>query len=100
MPFQVIEQLAAPAGHLEQSPAGVKILAMRAQVLGQVIDTRCEQCNLHLAGTSIGLVGFVFGYDFGFYDSRHGEMVELHDCRRPLQAPCHPPVPLGGEQSR
>ena len=72
MPLQVIEQLAAPAGHLEQPPAGMEILAMRAKVLGQVIDPRGEQRDLHLARASVLIVGFVFGYDFGFYDCWHG----------------------------
>src|SRR5690606_28658209 len=37
MPFDIIEELAATAGHLEEAPAAVEVLAMRAQVLGQVI---------------------------------------------------------------
>lgn len=95
MPFDIIEEFAAAAGHLEEATAAVEVLAMRAQVLGQVIDPGGEQRDLDFGRSGILLVGFVFGDDLGFNDCRHGLVDELHDCRGPLQAPCHPPPPRG-----
>ena len=57
--LEVIKQLATTAGHLEQATAAVEILAMRAQMLGQVIDPGGEQRDLDVAGASVLLVGFV-----------------------------------------
>jgi hypothetical protein len=49
---------------LEKAAAAVKVLAMRAQVLGQVIDPGGEQRDLDVAGAGILLVSFVLGDDF------------------------------------
>ena len=68
MPFEVVEELAASAGHLKETPAAVEVLAMRAQVVGQVIDPGREQRDLDFGRSGILLVGFVFGDDFGFGD--------------------------------
>ena len=60
MPFQVVEQFPAAAGHLQQSAAGVEVLAMGAQVLGQVIDPGGQQRDLNFARAGVLIVGFVF----------------------------------------
>jgi hypothetical protein len=73
----------------------VEILAMRAQVLGQVIDPGGEQRDLDFGRSGILLVGFVFCDDLGFNDGGHGLVDGLHDCRGPSQAPCHPLRPRG-----
>ena len=57
--LDVIKRLATAAGHLEEAAAAVEVLAMRAQVLGQVIDPGGEQRDLDVAGASVLLVGFV-----------------------------------------
>ena len=62
--LDVIKKLATAAGHLEKSAAAMEVLAMRAQVLGQVIDPGGEQRDLDVAGAGVLLVGFVLGYDF------------------------------------
>ena len=72
MPFHVIEQFPAAAGHLEESAAGVEVLAMRAQMLGQVIDSGSEQRDLDLTRAGVLIVDLIFGDDFGFNDCRHG----------------------------
>ena len=92
MLLQVVEQLATAGGHLEKAAAGVEILAMRAKVLGQVIDPGAQQCDLDFGRAGILLVGFILCDDRGFnYGGGHGLVVDLHDCRELLRAPCHPP---------
>src|ERR1017187_240655 len=81
MPFEVIEKLATATGHLEKPAAGMEVLAMGAQVLGQVIDPGGEQRDLDFARAGVLVVDFVFSYDFGFCDCWHGYSVGLHDCR-------------------
>ena len=39
VPLQVVQKLATTAGHGEKTSAGMEILAMHSQMLGQVIDT-------------------------------------------------------------
>lgn len=66
--LDVIKELAAAAGHLEEAAAAVEILAMRAQVLGQVIDPGGEQRDLNFGRAGVLIVSLVLGDDFGFYD--------------------------------
>ena len=61
MLLQVIEQLATAAGHLQETAATMKVFAVGAQVLGQVIDPGGEQRDLDVAGAGVLLVGFVLG---------------------------------------
>ena len=93
--LEIIQKLTTAAGHLEQATAGVEILAVSAEMLGQVIDPGGEQRDLNFGRTGIGVVGFEFSDDFGLNDgsSGHGLVFELHDCRGPLQVPCRPPAP-------
>ena len=62
--LEIIKQLATTGGHLEEAAAAVEVLAMRAQVLGQVIDPGGEQRDLDVAGAGVLLVGFELGDDF------------------------------------
>ncbi len=72
VPLQVVEQLAPLAGHFNEAVPGVVILAVCAQVFGQMRDSGSEQCNLHLARASVFLVRSVFFYDsFFFYVFGH-----------------------------
>src|SRR5271154_1985370 len=88
--LEVIEKLAAAGSHLEKSAAGVEVLPMRAQMLGQMIDPGGQQRDLDLARAGVLLVGFELGDDFWFYDCRHGLVFELHDCRGLLGSPVPP----------
>src|SRR5580698_2719134 len=47
--FEIIQELAAAAGHLQEAPAGVEVLPMGAQMLGQMIDPSRQKRNLNLA---------------------------------------------------
>jgi hypothetical protein len=92
MPLQVIEELATAGRHLQKPAARVEVLAVRAEMLGQVIDPGGEQRDLDFGRTGILLVSFVFCDDFGLNDcGGHGFVTRFHDCREPLQAPCRPP---------
>jgi hypothetical protein len=62
--LEVIKQFATTARHLEKAAAAVEVLAMRAQVLGQVIDASGEQRDLDVAGAGVLLVGFELGDNF------------------------------------
>ena len=57
--LEIIKQLAPAARHLEQATAAVEVLAMRAQVLGQMIDAGGEQRDLDVARAGVLFVGFV-----------------------------------------
>lgn len=41
-------------------------------MLGKVIDTFCQECNLHFWGTSIGCVKPVLRYRVAFCSNSHG----------------------------
>jgi len=68
VPFGIVEELAPTGGHLEEAAAAVEVLAMLAQVLGQMVDPGGEQCDLDFRGAGVRFVGFVFCDDGGFYD--------------------------------
>jgi hypothetical protein len=54
----------------------VEVFAMRAEMLGQVIDPGGQESDLDLGRTGILLVGFVFGDDGRLNDySGHGFVV-------------------------
>src|SRR5512132_1182892 len=52
--LQVVQEAAAAADELEQAPAGVVILGVRAQVLGEVVDATCQHRDLNLGRARIG----------------------------------------------
>ena len=64
--FEVVEKLTAAARHFEESAAGVEVLAVGPQVLGEVADPCGEQSNLHLTGTCVLVVDLVVFNDFDF----------------------------------
>src|SRR3990172_5983568 len=53
--FHVVEQLAALAHHLEEPAARVVVLLVRLEVLGEMVDPRGEDRDLHLRRA--GVVG-------------------------------------------
>jgi hypothetical protein len=65
MTLQIVEELATAGRHLKKATTRVKVFAVRAQVLGQMIDASREQGDLDLGRTGILLVGFVFCDDLG-----------------------------------
>jgi hypothetical protein len=57
--LDVVEQLTTAGGHLEEAAAAVEVLAVGAEMLGQVIDASGQQGDLDLGGTGVFIVGFV-----------------------------------------
>ena len=60
MALHIVEELTAAGRHLQKTAARVEVLAMRAQVLGQVIDPGGEQRDLHFGLAGILLVDLEF----------------------------------------
>ena len=76
MLLEVIEEFATAGSHLQEAAAAVEVFAMRAQVLGQVIDPGGQERDLDFGRTGILLVSFVGCDDFGFNNcGGHGFLV-------------------------
>ena len=56
---QVVEHAAALADHLEQATAGVVVLRMLLQVLGELADAGGQDRNLDLRRTGVGRMGAI-----------------------------------------
>jgi len=85
VPLQVIEELATAGRHLQKPAARVEILAVRAQVLGQVIDASGQERDLDFGRAGILLVGLIFVDDFWFNDcGGHGYVLRFTIVGNPL----------------
>jgi hypothetical protein len=54
--MQVIQQPAALADHLQQTPAGTMVFGVLLQMLSEVVDTLCEQSNLNVGTAGIAVM--------------------------------------------
>jgi hypothetical protein len=54
---QVVEKPTSLTDHLEKTTAGMVILLVRPQVLGELINAPGKDCDLHFRGARIGFVG-------------------------------------------
>ena len=61
---QIVQHLAALADHLVQAAAGVVVVDVSTQVLGELIDAGGEDGHLNLGGAGVGSMGAV-GLDNG-----------------------------------
>jgi hypothetical protein len=66
--LQVVQQLAATAHHLEQAAARVVVLGVLLEVLGQVVDPRGQEGDLHFRRTGVVLRALVVQEDLGLVD--------------------------------
>src|ERR687887_467282 len=61
--LQVAQQAAAAADHLQQATAGVVVVPVDLQVLGELVDAGGEQGQLDLGGAGVAVLGGVLGDD-------------------------------------
>ena len=83
--LEVIKEFTTTCCHRDQATARVEVLAVVAKVLGEVLHTCCEECNLHLARTCVAVFLCEFFDDRCFvYDCVcnicNGIDFSLHDC--------------------
>src|SRR4029450_8684721 len=64
--LQIVQEPAATTDEHEQPAARVVVLRVRPKVLGQLVDARREQRDLHLRGAGIGLSAAVLADDLLF----------------------------------
>ena len=72
---EIIEQAAALTDHLVQAAAGVVVLRVLLEVLGELSDTLGEDSDLDLGGPGVGLVGTVGLDDGGLLIFQHHSCV-------------------------
>jgi hypothetical protein len=65
--LQVIQKATALADEHEEPAATVVVLLVDLEMLGQVLDTTGEQCDLHLRRTSVGLMEAKLVNDCGVF---------------------------------
>src|SRR5712664_1750424 len=57
---QVIQQLAATAHHSQQPATGMMVFYVGLEMIGQVVDARGKQCDLHFGRAGVGLRPLMF----------------------------------------
>src|SRR5438128_894289 len=57
--FEVVEKTAAFADKHQQATAGMVVLRVRLEMLGEVVDALAENGHLYFRGTGVSFVGFV-----------------------------------------
>jgi hypothetical protein len=55
----ILEQSRPCPDHFQQTPPGCVIFAMSLEMLGEIVDPLCQQCNLYVRRTGIALVRFI-----------------------------------------
>ena len=74
---QVVQQAAALADHHEKAAAGVIVVLVGAQVLGELLDAVGEDRDLDLGGAGVALMGGVLGDELGFCFLGNHEKIHL-----------------------
>ena len=59
------------ADHLEQAAAGMVVLFVGLEMLGQIVDPPGQDGDLHLRGAGVALMGGIGLHDFGFFLGKH-----------------------------
>src|SRR5690606_14453025 len=63
--LDIVEQRTTGLHQLQQAAAGMVILAVVLEVLGEVVDALGEDRDLHLGRTGVALLGGIFGNERG-----------------------------------
>src|SRR4029453_815099 len=79
--LEVVEETPSLAPELEEPTAGIVVLRVRPQMLGQVVDPSGEEGNLSLCRTSVGSTPTVFLDDLQL--DFLGEAHASPPCRNP-----------------
>ena len=71
--MQVLQEPPPAADQLQQPAPGVVVLRVRAQVLGELVDTPCQESDLHLGRAGVSLIATMLADDllFCFPGERH-----------------------------
>ena len=86
--LQVVQKISSSTDHLVHTSSGVVILLVYLQVLGQVGDPSCQDSDLYLGRTCIGLMisvsfdnsgFFVFSQHFLYLFQKYISSEEEHD---------------------
>src|SRR5690348_9783929 len=76
--LQVAEQTATMIHHLQEAAAGMVVLLVRLEMIGQLLDARGQQRNLYLGRPGIGRRAAVVLDDLAglFRGKRHGSLLD------------------------
>ena len=68
---QIVQHLAALTDHLQQAAAGVMILLVGTEVLGEVVDSLGENGDLNFRGTRVALMACILLDDLCLFALQH-----------------------------
>jgi len=85
--FEIVEQIAAVADHLQQAAAGVMVLGMDLQMLRQLVDPGGQDGNLDLRRAGVLVMQTVLLDDFGFFFFSQHVFTSLRSIRRNRRLP-------------
>ena len=68
---QVVEQRAALTDHLEEAAAGVMVLLVDLEVLGEVVDSPGEKSDLYLGRAGVTLMSRILLHDSKLFFLQH-----------------------------
>ena len=64
---QIVQHLAALTNHHQQTTAGVVVVLVYTQVIGQLVDSGGQDGNLDFGRTGVALVGSILQDDLDFF---------------------------------
>ena len=70
--LQVVQKVSSVTDHLLQTAAAVEVLLVGLEVLGQVVDTAGEDCDLNLRRTGVSFVSGVLLDECELFFFLHG----------------------------
>src|SRR6185437_6162661 len=82
--LEITEQATASVDHLQETTTRMMVFLVRLEMLGQLLDARGQQRNLHLRRTGVGRRAAVILDDLAglFGGKRHGSLLDEWRCWR------------------